>query len=303
MTQKSKVLFLLTFALILLSLFPNILAAEIIDSGTGTTIRPQENKPTIFGFTCEKETGDFAWLQEKYCLWKIGFGPGTDVNLLAELVKVIMLGIITLIVFAGLTAVVFPKGVVGRALLSILVGILATFFLTSEELITMMLSYTALGVTIGVFFPIIILVFITIFVASKGSPFGIFFQRIMWLIYSIYLFIKTAILFLLTRYYNAATGVAKDPNSLGTKTIDYFISTDPATIQQYMGSYDNIMLLILLIVSIAVFWIGFWDKGNKMLVHWLAKEKMEAEIEAQKDLTRRSQEKMKIDAKALKGEI
>ena len=62
--------------------------------------------------------------------------------------------------------------------------------ISKEEIITAMTSYTALGIALIVFFPILVLGFFTLVVASKASPMGIFIQRILWLIYSVYLFIK-----------------------------------------------------------------------------------------------------------------
>lgn len=57
-----------------------------------------------------------------------------------------------------------------------------------------MVSYSGLGFAITVFLPIIILVFITLGMGKKGNMFGIYSSIILWVIYSLYVFFKGAVI-------------------------------------------------------------------------------------------------------------
>jgi len=231
-------------------------------------------------------------------LWESG--GGIDETAL----KYFFLGIVVILIYSSLSYVNFPSrgGYVTRIILSILVGFLATALIAQEELIAAMQSYTALGIALIVFLPTLILGFFTIMVASKASPMGIYFQKITWVIYSTYLFIRSGF----GLYANLAVtkfgegAVLAQNNYTLTK---FFLgnSTEYFTNAQATGiGGGNIILLVLFVVSIAIFIIMVW--WNKPVIAWLAKEKIDAEAEAQKAMIERSQEYDKARSEAMENQ-
>ncbi len=205
-----------------------------------------------------------AFIQEGYCntinVWK-----GTaDVGAMASVAKLFLLFLVIILVFSALNSADFPESDIVKVLLSFVVGFLGTVLISNNEVISILQSYSALGVTLTLFFPILILGFFSVVVASKANPIGIYLQRIMWLIYSIYLFIRSGFL-LLARVVSDKTG---DGYESARNVIAFFIK-DASKIQT-----DNTILTILLLVSVAVF--IFFVIMNKHFIKWLAEEKTEA---------------------------
>lgn len=232
-------------------------------------------------------------LEKTYCVWLGGLTGADNFDLIAEIAKWIFLIIIVLLVYSAFEYVSFPQGGVTRLLLSILIGVGATTLITTKELLTTLLTYNALGVTLSVFLPILVLAFFTLIVASKASPIGIFLQRVIWLIFSIYLFFKAFILWGISNF--SAT-----ENDYFIYSIAQFLAggKEAATaLATTATKFDTPMLVLLMVVAVAVFFIGF--VSNKFIVHWLAKEKMLAEIEGQKELIKRSQAMRKLEAGAM----
>jgi len=121
--------------------------------------------------------------------WKTG-----EIN--NDLLKYMLLIIVTLVVFMFLAVMNFPSkgsGVI-RLLLSVFVGFLGTWLIKGTELYAVLVSYSGLGFAITVFLPIIILVFITLGMGKKGNMFGIYSSIILWVIYSLYVFFKGAVI-------------------------------------------------------------------------------------------------------------
>ena len=178
-------------------------------------------------------------------------------------------------------------------------------FISQEELIALMVSYTALGTAIILFFPIAILIFFTIVVSAKGSPMGIFMQKILWIIYSVFLFIKSmfglwANWVVKNSSYGAGTVLSN--GEINNSLITFFVGNSTqatTTITQGTGG-ANIILLIMLIVSIAIFIITIW-KGNDIVVAWLAEQDRKADAEKQKDTIQRSQDYDKARAAATRS--
>jgi len=139
-------------------------------------------------------TGWGNWINEKVELWlhaDLTTQTAEQRGALGDTLKFMLLGLVILLVYSALTFAQFPENGVYRLSTAITIGFLSTFLVTTQELLTMLSSYTALGVTLGVFLPIMILGFFTMMVANSSHPMGIFVQKIAWVIYSGYLFIKT----------------------------------------------------------------------------------------------------------------
>ena len=250
-----------------------------------------------------------GYFEKMYCLWLGGITGVGDFNLSGELIKWLMLILIVILVFSILKYVDFPpskkegEGTVMKLFLAIVIGVLATIFITTEELITIMQSYTALGIAIAIFIPILILAFFTLMVATKASPFGIFLQKILWVVYGFYVLFKTLTLWILIQCKVPATGSACSSAFINFLK-DYIVTplTSQSTLdalEKTKAGYDSTILVILIIVSIFVL---FMTLGNKFMVHWFAKEKMLAEIEGRRDTIKRSDARDRINAESMESQ-
>jgi len=236
-----------------------------------------------------------GFFQKRLCLWLGGAPSIEDPNnrwLVGETLKYLVLLMVIFLVYSVLKQVNFPEGTTPRVVLAIIVGFLATFMITTDELITSLTSYTALGITFTIFFPIFILGALTLFVATKASPIGIFFQKIAWLIYSLYLFIKAGLLLLAKHYYvngsYALPAVVQDGKTVLSGTgeslqalFQNFGLLGANGVPAAVSGSDTTITIILFIVAIAVFIIGV--KGNDMVITWLEKEKLQSAVEARKN--------------------
>ncbi len=103
--------------------------------------------------------------------------------------KIVFLAVIVVIIFAGLVEAEFPKSKPLAFILSILVGYLATVFIASDEVVAAILSYKAFGMAIILFIPIMGLGFVTYVSVKKGKGLFIVAQRLLWLVYALFLII------------------------------------------------------------------------------------------------------------------
>lgn len=223
------------------------------------------------------------WLGDKCALW-LGGAEAADFTALGEMLKWLILIVVILMVYSALTSVQFPQSSIIRIVLSIIIGFLATFLITTEELITLMQGYTVMGVALAVFLPFFILGAFTILTARTLSPVGIYLQRVLWIIFSVYMVLKTAQLWWVLKY--------PDETFLG-------MEISPVT-QTIAENADPNMLIVLAIASIASVIIML---GNNIILRWFAKEEIEGEVLAQKSLLKRSQELRKAEAEAMKGSV
>ena len=197
-----------------------------------------------------------------------------------------ILGLVILLIYSALSSVGFPESAGLRWPVAIIVGFIATMFISSEEIIAAMLSYQALGITLIVFFPLVILAFFTFTVASKANPFGLVLQRVAWIIYSIYLFIRTGLA--LGAAYTGDRDPASSPFLGLIKRMSDFFGTGAS------ASGDTTILMILFIVSIAIFFIFVF--GNKKITEWFMKERRHADLARYKDTAERAKEARETEA-------
>ncbi len=220
---------------------------------------------------------------------------GPDAN--ATLIKWFFLGLIILLIYASLTSANFPESKRGDAgkfsflrwLIAIIVGLLATVFITTPELVAAIQGYKALGITFILFVPLMILAFFTFAVASKVNPFGIVVQRIAWIIYSVYLFIKTGVELIIQFL---GLGLTNIQNETLRNLLNLF-STDLEG-----GGADTTIILILFIVSIAVFFI--FVVGNEKIVRWFQESRQGADLTRYRDDAERQQRARKVDSQLTK---
>ena len=197
-------------------------------------------------------------------------------NVSDVLLKYLFLALIIALVYSTLAQVEFPESTGLRLVIAAVVGLLSTIAIQPDVLIAILTSYTALGVTLILFIPILILAFLTITVAIRANPIGMLIQKILWILYAAYLFISSGTSLLLSYF---------ESNSFFYE-VATFLGASP--------SADNFIALLLFIISIAVFFIAI--VGNKFLIEWTAKEMREADIERYKDTAKRSRAVRETDA-------
>lgn len=308
--MKKGVLALVLVALLLIPILATSIVYAQVDPASSEG-GPDLNAPTATNndITISSQGGSnvFGSIGEffkgRYNLWKGGSASLSDPTQKEQVgvtLRWMLLVLVVILVYSALASANFPESTFLKLLMSVVVGFLATFLITTQELLTTIQSYTALGMTFSIFFPIMILGFFTSIVVTKGNPTGIYLQKIMWLIYSVYLFLKTLALYILTQAtWDSAKGAIIIPDwaSYLSPIIKPFYAqfsaagkTKEAVATELLNfvksSYDTTILYLLLIVSIAIFVICVL--GNKIVVAWLAKEKMDAEVQAQKEMIGRS---------------
>ncbi len=227
-------------------------------------------------------------------LWLKGYDAEKEnLNFAGEFVKVMLLLLLTLLVYSSMSYANFMHGGI-RFVVSVIIGLLATFLISTEALLTSLTSFTALGTAIWIFLPILVLTFFTIMVSSAAAPFGILVQEILWVIYSVYTFISGIVIFSL--YQGKTNAVAKFFNDW---IVIPLYGKNSALLAGMTKNADPTTAVLLIVVSIVVFWIAV-VKGT-FLTHWLAKEKMDAEImKFQTDVQKQSA-KRKAEAADVSG--
>lgn len=216
---------------------------------------------------------------------------GKDLNASGEFAKLLILLLLIVLIYSALETVQFPENKAIRLVLAIVVGVLATMLITTAEILSLLQSYKALGIAITVFFPIMILTFFTFVVSTKGNPFGILTQKILWIAYSVYLFLRAGILILLKW---ALAGGGVDKQGFLIKFVEFLGGKSLAI--GALSQYDTTTLIVNVAIAIAVFFI--FVVGNDALALWLASEKRDIDIENQKDRLKRSQALRKAEADA-----
>ena len=284
---------------------------------TGTSTPPPAITTPSVPFESIAGTPLGNWVNNKVELWlhtNLADTSATQRGAIGDTMKWLLLFLVIILVYSSLTYASFPESLSLRIVTSVIIGFLSTFLITTSELLTMLNSYTALGVTLGVFFPIMILGFFTIMVSSTANPMGIFLQKIAWVIYSGYLFIKTFGLLVIRRRMDiiasgtttasSTSGVAWNPlplsdlsdaaratknalnKSFADNIVDWVIKVanpiidpmlpDQETAKILLGAYSSQMLILLLIVSIAIFSIMVLENGE--IIKWLLHSKEEAAL-------------------------
>ena len=226
-------------------------------------------------------------------LIQIFTGDIKDTSVVAEYVKWFFLVLVIFLIYAGLSYADFPDNVAIRWGMSLVVGLLATLLLTKEELLAAMLSYSALGVSIILFFPILALGFITFAVSLKVAPFGILLQRVLWVIYSVYLFIQTLGFLIIRWVYTPDYALVGPMEPSAIDPLMNFIF-GPEFIKRASESGSSTILIVLLVVSVVVFFI--FVVKNQGLVAWISKEMREADIQRFKDTAERAKMARGIEA-------
>jgi hypothetical protein len=236
-----------------------------------------------------------VWWRDKCQIWLTGFeSDKANMTELGQIIKWIFLFIIVIMIYSGLEFGKFPEQAWLRWVMAILVGFLATFFITTKELLTAMQGYTALGITLAVFFPILILGFFTLVVATRANPIGILLQQIMWIIFSFWLLIKTWILWALLNPDKGEIVEVGQNISILFNFTKIEVTQGLLTMAQ---NSDKTMLLTLMVTAIAC--IVIMVISNKPIIRWIGHEMTEAKKDAYSTELERSRAVTKANAQQL----
>ncbi len=245
-------------------------------------ISPDKSSGGVASAVKKPLTSLSKWIDSPY--FDIFINP-SDTSALGEIVKVLVLLLILIFVYSALSYMEFPHNAGLRFLVAIILGVLVTVLITTEEMLTALLSYKAAGLSIMIFLPIMILAFFSFMVAVRGGTFfGVFSQKVMWLVYSIYLFVTTAGLLML-KYIGT-------PTPAWTNFFTFLLGDkfkDAATM-------DSIILLVMVSVSIFVFFM--FVLNNKWFIRWLEGEKLDSDLTRMRDDIDRSQRLRKVEAES-----
>jgi len=233
--------------------------------------------------------------------WVISWETGGSNSIDAVFVKYMLLLIIIIFVYSALGYANFPESVFLRGALSFVVGFLATFAISPNEIIGIMTSYTALGVTLGLFVPVFVLGAISLFTAATLNPWGIYMQKVLWYFYSIYLFLTTGGSLFATYALGtvdsngATTGLFGSLSCYAVKFFSFFIK--PTIV---MDGGQRTILGMLFISSIVIYWV--LARNNKLIINWGARMKTDSEAEVLKEQLKKQDIKRKAESDSLGGQ-
>jgi len=244
-----------------------------------------------------------GWLSDKYDLWLRGIDWSSadvdeQVDSVGQVIKWFILVLVILLIYSGLSYANFPgkDQYFIRFVLALATGFLATFLITTKELLTALQSYTAMGIALTVFFPIFVLGLFSMVVITKAKPMGIFLQNILWIIYSVYLFARTGIYLVLKNAAEAGTLVPGTPYPvLGFIDIDINTGVIAA-----VNAYSGPMLITLFITSIAIFFIMVI--GNRYIRGWVDEHLRASEVDARASELSRSSSFTKQNADQMRDQ-
>lgn len=245
------------------------------------------------GVICENMNPG-AW-KDRCTLWLGGISKADEnqITVIGQMVKWIMLLIIILLIYSSLAAVEFPSQTGIRIALAVILGFLATFLITTQELLTVMQGYTAMGIAFAVFLPFFVLGAFTILIARTLNPIGIYLQKVLWLIFTIYLGIKTWFLWEIsdtlagTSTINPGLTNLQAGQMINVSILWFFkyplkVTSELLTMAKNSDSTVLITLLVACIFSAIIMF------SNKIVLSWFANQELESEIQKERSKVQKS---------------
>jgi len=279
--------------------------ADVQAQGDQVQFSDSNNDFEITGFDCTKpleEQG--AFLEQRYCLWTKGAraldasDPNNKayLNILGETLKWTLLMIVISFSYIGFGSL-FPKNkyLILKSALAIIIGFLATFLITTQELISLLLSYSALGMVLGVLAPLLALLGLTILFAKSATPGGFFFSKVLWLLYSFYLLVRSLTYLILLNSKFDEEGDITLP--IWGKLFKFLIRpmTNEA-IKTIQSNYDVIVLAGHLILAVGILYFMVFKNSFES---WVAHEDLRSKIEAKRQEYRKADAVSKLNAERL----
>ena len=116
-----------------------------------------------------------------------------------NIAKIVFSVLIVFFIYALLENFRMIKNAVIRWVLSILISFLATMYLAPEEVYAMLVSYSALGLTLGSLVPFLILAGFTFSAIKSGEPTQIILQWIAWIMFAAFMVYRSIMVFIYER--------------------------------------------------------------------------------------------------------
>ncbi len=220
--------------------------------------------------------------------------------------KYLFLFLIMLFVLAVLSSADFPQSSVLRFFLSIVIGFLATFFITPDEIYALLASYSGLGLTISLFLPVFILVLSTVMLARRANSLGVSSSVFLWAIYGVYMIYKGSMIFLfkLMITNHESISVAADGNvAWGNAVISPLYAplltmlSSESLVQ--ISKSSSIVGLMILVIGLLSIWLGVFNR--RFWVGPLLESIRNDQIESFKDTQRRARAVEDERAEATRG--
>ncbi len=181
-------------------------------------------------------------------------------------IKILVLLLVIVLFYSIFSYVNFPESRVLQFIIALVLGVLSTLLISSEELYAALISYQALGISITLFFPIFVLSLYTFVVATRNNNgIGLLTQQILWIIFGAYLFLRSAVIVFL-KWAVASKGEIVEGGFLHTSV--KFLGVDAINITQL----DSTLMVLHLVVALAVLFI--FVLGNRKVVGFLVSSQM-----------------------------
>ena len=115
------------------------------------------------------------------------FTDWTSTNLFMNIAKYGFIFVITILIWASLTAGNFPKQKFLRLIISVIVAFLAISFIKTNELLAIFTGYSAAGMAIVAIIPFIFLIPLSATLIIRGGKIGSSLSRFLWLLFILFL--------------------------------------------------------------------------------------------------------------------
>ena len=200
--------------------------------------------------------------------------------------------LILIFIYSALDFFSVPKSALLKGVVAVVVSFIAVSLVSESELYTALQSYGALGITFVIIIPIIILSFFSLMVAVKANPMGILAQRLIWIVYSVYLLFRSSIL--LINQYLLVGKVAGEASGFEGAILNLFVLFAVDTTELSKASADPLILLINVIVAVSVFVIFVFM--NDRFTKWIMDKARDYEILRAKDKAEKAKASADIEA-------
>jgi hypothetical protein len=212
------------------------------------------------------------------------------------IMRLFFFALLVILIYSVLTTAKFPEQTAVRAIISAVVGFLAIVYITPEEFYAIMQSYTALGIALLIFLPIAILIFFTLTIGEKAA-FALVFTRVLWLIYSFYLFWKGLFIYVVLDNGGQAPGWLEGFYTITNSTTNVTQSA-PSFVPMVAeaAKQSQIMAFILMGVGVIIFYFGVI---NHSWINLFKTEMTKAQIESYKNKLKKSTEFVKSTSEAV----
>lgn len=120
------------------------------------------------------------------------FGSWGSGNLDVNIAKYLFFGMLALLIFASFNAAKFPKNMALQWLIAIPIAFLATAYIAPKEIMSILTTYSALGIALSVVVPFIVMIFFSSMLLSYGKTTvgKIMAQVFLWFVFGVVLAYK-----------------------------------------------------------------------------------------------------------------